>query len=254
MDSLVEQYDRQHGWRSFSDVYDLLGDLNGSRLIDVGCGTGSVLFDLLDRGCEVVGIDVNRTLVEHAQAKLRNNGVVVVADLDEPESWPMKPYDFIWSSFVIAYASDPVRTLNSWRKTMAENGKLALIEVNELFNHEPMNQTDRAAVDRFYEEADRIGQYNFRAGSCLEQWVERAGFKIETSFCLPDSELAFEGPVSADVTLSWKNRFLRMPRLAALMPDGFEGRFLQSLQDKTHISKCSVNVVLATNNVNAVGK
>lgn len=253
MDSLLDQYERQHRWRSFSDIYDLLGDLNRTRLLDLGCGTGSVLSDLLQRGCEVVGVEADDELVKHAQEKLGRDGLVVVGDFNEPNTWPMGPYDIIWCSFAIAYAADPVRTLKQWRRAMKTNGKLALIEISELLSHEPMNETDREAVDRFYDEADRIGQYNFRAGSCLGHWVEKAGFKVERSFFLPDAELAFKGPASADVVLSWKNRFQRMPRLATLMPAGFKDRFLHSLQDKTHISKCSVNVVLAYKNGNTVG-
>ncbi len=247
MDSLGEQYERQHRWRSFADVYASLGDLSGSRLIDIGCGTGSVLLDFHNLGCEVVGVDVNERLVEHAREKLGPKGTVVLGDFNTPESWPMMPYDFIWSSFAIAYASDPIKTLKGWRKSLNIGGKLVLIEVDKLLSHEPMNQTDKRAVDRFYDEADKVGLYNFRAGASLRHWVQNAGFKIETSFCLPDAELAFEGPASADVTLSWENRFSRMPRLATLMPDDFRDRFLRSLQDKSHVSKCSVNVVLACN-------
>ena len=245
MDSIIQQYERQHSWRSYSDAYDLLGNLRGTRGIDVGCGSGSVMLDLHNRGCEVIGIDADEGVVEYTREKLPQECVIEVRDFDKPQYWPMKPYDFIWSSFAIAYSKNPVETLKGWRKTLKKNGKLALIEVNDLLGHRPMSHADQNAISDFYKEADKIGQYNFRAGSQIEKWVEEAGFKIEKSLQLRDSELSFRGPAEPSVILSWQNRFLRMPRLTSMTPDGFDRRFIQLLSDEAHFSLCSVNLVVA---------
>ena len=47
-------------------------DLTGARLLDAGCGTGTLAIEAARRGAEVVAIDLSRTLVNTAQARLLN--------------------------------------------------------------------------------------------------------------------------------------------------------------------------------------
>jgi magnesium-protoporphyrin O-methyltransferase len=42
-------------------------DLHGVRILDAGCGTGTLAIDLAKRGAEVVAIDLSPTLVDHAR-------------------------------------------------------------------------------------------------------------------------------------------------------------------------------------------
>ena len=44
-------------------------DLQGSRILDAGCGTGALAFELANRGATVVGVDVSPTLVGLARER-----------------------------------------------------------------------------------------------------------------------------------------------------------------------------------------
>jgi magnesium-protoporphyrin O-methyltransferase len=44
-------------------------DLQGARILDAGCGTGALAFELAKRGANVVGVDVSPTLVSLARER-----------------------------------------------------------------------------------------------------------------------------------------------------------------------------------------
>jgi SAM-dependent methyltransferase len=48
---------------------DLLDPKSGERILDVGCGDGTLSLKIIDRGAEVVGVDNSPELVEAARAK-----------------------------------------------------------------------------------------------------------------------------------------------------------------------------------------
>ncbi len=56
---------------------DVAGDLNGRRVLDLGCGEGRVLGLVAERGASVIGVDVNRSLARRA----RRHGPVVLGRL-----------------------------------------------------------------------------------------------------------------------------------------------------------------------------
>ena len=59
--------------RARGDARDSLGwlpdDLQGARILDAGCGTGALAFELAKRGADVVGVDVSPTLVSLARER-----------------------------------------------------------------------------------------------------------------------------------------------------------------------------------------
>ncbi len=46
-----------------------LGGLAGRRIVDAGCGTGTLALELAGRGAEVLGVDLDGALLVHARAK-----------------------------------------------------------------------------------------------------------------------------------------------------------------------------------------
>ena len=48
---------------------ELIGDVKGQRVLDIGCGTGRYCALLADRGADVVGIDPSPVMVEQARKK-----------------------------------------------------------------------------------------------------------------------------------------------------------------------------------------
>ncbi|MDQ8158934.1 MAG: magnesium protoporphyrin IX methyltransferase [Gemmatimonadota bacterium] len=52
-------------------------DLHGVRILDAGCGTGTLAIDLARRGAEVVAIDLSPTLVAHARERAEAEGVEI---------------------------------------------------------------------------------------------------------------------------------------------------------------------------------
>lgn len=49
-------------------VLELIGDVDGQRIADLGCGAGNYLVELAQRGAQVTGVDGSQALVAHASS------------------------------------------------------------------------------------------------------------------------------------------------------------------------------------------
>jgi trans-aconitate methyltransferase len=52
-----------------SAVAELLGDIGGQRVLDLGCGDGRLTQELVEKGASVVGIDSSESMIESARDK-----------------------------------------------------------------------------------------------------------------------------------------------------------------------------------------
>lgn len=81
------------------DWYDrgLLGDLDGARVLDVGCGNGRNGGWLAERGADVVGVDLAASLLDSVRPELPESMVVTALDvLRDP--LPSGPFDVVYDS------------------------------------------------------------------------------------------------------------------------------------------------------------
>lgn len=109
--------------------------LDGARILEIGCGTGSSIFALAEQGSEVTGIDVVPESAAVSRARLR------VFGLDEQPLHEMNAieidthFDHQSFDFVIFFASlehmtldERLRSLRAAWKLLADNGILCIIE------------------------------------------------------------------------------------------------------------------------------
>jgi 2-polyprenyl-6-hydroxyphenyl methylase/3-demethylubiquinone-9 3-methyltransferase len=102
------------------------------RVLDVGCGTGSLLERLAERGCSGVGIDLSPDSVALAAERLRAIGAddrleARVGSAYEP---PEGPYDLIALTDVLEHLEEPRACLRALRERLAPGGLLVVSTPN----------------------------------------------------------------------------------------------------------------------------
>ncbi|MEM7706163.1 MAG: class I SAM-dependent methyltransferase [Pseudomonadota bacterium] len=242
--SLYQQYEAQRSWRSFDRVFRRLGAIEGKRILDLGAGSGFVARSLSQQGAEVTAVDGDADLVQ--EARLDPGGVNwMCANFGDLDLSSGRQIDGIWSSFAIAYVEDPVAWLTRVRQSLSPGGWIAVVEMADLLNHEPLGISDREAIAGFVDDARLSGRYWFDAAHRLDDWIVGSGLSITWSADLDDLELCFDGPASDQVLNAWRRRLSRMPRLQSMTSRGFTERFLHCLADSSHRSHTRVRAVVA---------
>src|SRR5450759_5002471 len=85
----------------------MAGDLQGRRVLDVGCAAGALSEALVARGASVVGIDINTRLIERARDRLAGRAVFHVADIAAPMPFlTSESFDLVIASLVLHYLAD----------------------------------------------------------------------------------------------------------------------------------------------------
>jgi len=94
-------YNEQLHVRQMQVIDELLGDVSGLRVADVGCGTGRTSQHLARRGAEVVGLDFSPRAIEAAAREARDAGLEVAfqcADvLQSPDETRQGQFDIVLS-------------------------------------------------------------------------------------------------------------------------------------------------------------
>ncbi|QHS16898.1 methyltransferase domain-containing protein [haloarchaeon 3A1-DGR] len=82
-DDVAEEYDdirfadggRVIDRREKEAVLSALGPVEGTRVLEVACGTGRFTTMLADQGADIVGLDISREMLEQGRRKVRNRGI-----------------------------------------------------------------------------------------------------------------------------------------------------------------------------------
>ena len=244
---LANEYRRQFNWRDWDTVFSALPQLAGVHVLDLGCGLGDQAAELVARGARVTGVDANAELIAEAGRRRLPGAEFRVGDVRQTLD-PELQAEGIWCSFTAAYIPDLAEALRRWTRNLKPDGWIAVIEIDDLFGHEPLSAGTRALLDAYADEAFIARRYDFRMGRKLEGHLHRAGFQVEKSLTVVDKELSFDGPAQPDVLGAWRDRFARMKHLRDFCGGKarvVEQEFLGCLAHDDHRSLAKVNCCLA---------
>lgn len=174
---------RSHAWRTArnSAAY-LLGELHpGQRLLDVGCGPGTITLDLARRVApgRVTGIDAAPGVLRGAEELRRQQGVgnVTFATGDAYElAYEDDSFDVIHLHQVLQHLTDPVRALSELRRVLAPGGVLGARDSDYAgFFWFPADPLLARWLTLYHELTARNGAMA-DAGRELPRWARAAGF------------------------------------------------------------------------------
>lgn len=131
-DSFAEAYAAENetslmnAYYTLPAVLDLAGDVDGRRILDVGCGSGPLFAALRERGAVVSGCDASAKMVEVARRKLGDGADLRVADLGEPLPYPDGAFDDVVAALVLHYLEDWAAPLAEIRRVLEPGGRLIM--------------------------------------------------------------------------------------------------------------------------------
>lgn len=135
-------YDLHNARRAYGDeartherMLDVAEVAQGERLLDVGCGTGTLAITAARRVGErgmVVGVDASAEMIEFARAKALRESVQVTFERAPAQALPFSDsqFDVVFCALALHHVPEPVRpqAIAELRRVLAPGGRVLIVE------------------------------------------------------------------------------------------------------------------------------
>lgn len=199
-DEAIFQTYMQHRYRSENPndtlekpaLLELLGDVRGKRILDLGCGDASFGVELLQMGCQsYTGIEASQKMVEAARQTLAGTPAQVVQTTMEAWQYPPAAFDLAVSRLALQYVEDLPRVLRQVRPALAAGGRLVFSVEHPVITSgnrpwEGLSLHDEWILDHYFNTGLRV--VSWLGGQVLQyhrtvedyfRALQDAGFRVE---------------------------------------------------------------------------
>ncbi len=105
----------------------LLRGIKGKKVLDVGCGTGRMAFQLVKKGAAVTGVDFSEQMLEKARSKpLAKKINFVLHDFSKGLPFPDRSFDTVTSFLVLDHVQDVDRFFAEAKRVCKPKGSIVL--------------------------------------------------------------------------------------------------------------------------------
>jgi len=171
----------------------LLGDVQGQKVLDLGCGDGMFALELFEAGCSnYYGIDASEKMVQIANKVLKDRPANI--DHSTIESWdcPEQQYDIVISRLALHYIQQIEEIFQKTYDCLKPNGRFVFSIVHPIItssdkSRQPGSRREDWIVDNYFSGGLRkvvlrnnyVNQYH-RSVEDLYMGLQKSGFTIES--------------------------------------------------------------------------
>jgi len=149
----------------------------GSRVLDVGCGTGEISLEIQKRGYKVIGIDFSRVAIEIATEQGLTCQVV---DVDEGLPFSDDEFDVIWATDIVEHVFDPIFVLKEMNRVLVSDGVLlATIPYDLHLSNRLRILIGKSYQENVYKRYKQYKHHTFFSLGLLKYMMKEASFDIE---------------------------------------------------------------------------
>lgn len=174
-------------------IWQLLGDVSGLDILDLGCGEATIAHELFAKGCRSYhGIDGSDNMITLAQKALE--GTPGTAERDFMEFFEVEPhsYDLVLSRLAFHYIEDLDALLERICGTLRPGGRLVFSTEHPVITSSNLAGKDTAPrhdwiVDRYFQTGRReiswLGSDVIKYHRTIEDFfiaLQRAGFRVDS--------------------------------------------------------------------------
>ena len=144
----------------------LIGNVEGKRVLDAGCGFGYYSIRCAKQGAEVIGIDISETQITLAKQEAQDVGVDIdfrVMDITDMREIPSGTFDMVISSIAISF--DVPKFFKEVSRVLKPGGVFCFSEVHPMIDggHKVGEGAEAyRVVDRYFDTSIRKMKNAFR--------------------------------------------------------------------------------------------
>lgn len=112
-------------------MLELIGDVAGVRVLEVGCGDGALSVELARRGATVVGADASEQMIAAARERARAAGVSATFVVGPAEALPFdsESFDVVVAQTILCFVEDGSPAFGEIARVLHPGGKLVIGEL-----------------------------------------------------------------------------------------------------------------------------
>lgn len=156
-DLAANDYDKKEGYlNSFEKgrPEEILGDIAGKKILDVGAGTGRLSVNLVNAGAEVTALDVSGSMLKVLQRK--NSRIKTVVGDAEDLPFADNCFDVVAAAFLIVHLKDPERFFDEVYRVLKPGGKFLVTNINQKEPPEVVTKEGIIKIESFYHRPEDV--------------------------------------------------------------------------------------------------
>ena len=157
-------------------ILELLGDVTGREVLDVGCGDGDLALEFAARGAIVTGIDASAEMISVAEGRVKesNADVSFKVALAENLPFPSGQFDAVTAVAILCFVVDAGPVFREIARVLRPNGRLVIGELGK------WSTWAAARRIRGWLGSPLWRQGHFRTANELRALAEQAGLAVES--------------------------------------------------------------------------
>jgi ubiquinone biosynthesis O-methyltransferase len=114
-------------------ILDLIGDVRGKTILDVGCGDGDLAIELSKRGATVSGIDISESMIETARTRAAGEEVSIDFRVAAAQQipFPAEQFDIVAAVTILCFVEDPSPVFTEMARVLRPGGRLVIGELGK---------------------------------------------------------------------------------------------------------------------------